>query len=85
MMLTELLGIELPIVQAPMAGVQGSALAIAVSTPDPAVEAAWPQVLRRYYDELGVDSRNVRAGAGREPFSHAAVGTQDRSFYLTFK
>src|SRR5574339_1255958 len=27
----ELLGIELPIVQAPMAGVQGSALAIAVS------------------------------------------------------
>ena len=29
--LTELLGIELPIVQAPMAGVQGSAMAIAVS------------------------------------------------------
>jgi len=29
--LTELLGVELPIVQAPMAGVQGSALAIAVS------------------------------------------------------
>jgi nitronate monooxygenase len=29
--LTDLLGIELPIVQAPMAGVQGSALAIAVS------------------------------------------------------
>jgi nitronate monooxygenase len=29
--LTELLGIELPIVQAPMAGVQGSALALAVS------------------------------------------------------
>ena len=28
--LTKLLGIELPIVQAPMAGVQGSALAIAV-------------------------------------------------------
>jgi len=27
----ELLGIELPIIQAPMAGVQGSALAIAVS------------------------------------------------------
>jgi nitronate monooxygenase len=30
--LTELLGIELPIIQAPMAGVQGSALAIAVSS-----------------------------------------------------
>lgn len=29
--LTELLGIELPIIQAPMAGVQGSALAAAVS------------------------------------------------------
>jgi nitronate monooxygenase len=32
MTLTELLGIELPIIQAPMAGVQGSALAIAVSS-----------------------------------------------------
>ena len=31
MILTELLGIELPIVQAPMAGAQGSAMAIAVS------------------------------------------------------
>lgn len=31
MQLTELLGIELPIVQAPMAGVQGSAMAVAVS------------------------------------------------------
>src|SRR5882672_10039747 len=31
MTLRELLGIELPLVQAPMAGVQGSALAIAVS------------------------------------------------------
>lgn len=31
MTLSELLGIELPIIQAPMAGVQGSALAIAVS------------------------------------------------------
>src|SRR5215210_5502756 len=31
MQLTELLGIEVPIVQAPMAGAQGSALAIAVS------------------------------------------------------
>lgn len=31
MVLSELLGIELPIIQAPMAGVQGSALAVAVS------------------------------------------------------
>src|SRR3954469_22060755 len=31
MRITETLGIELPIIQAPMAGVQGSALAIAVS------------------------------------------------------
>ena len=31
MTLQNLLGIELPIVQAPMAGVQGSALAVAVS------------------------------------------------------
>ena len=31
MTLQELLGIELPIIQAPMAGVQGSALAVAVS------------------------------------------------------
>ena len=31
MRITEILGIELPIIQAPMAGVQGSALAIAVS------------------------------------------------------
>jgi len=29
--LQQLLGIELPIIQAPMAGVQGSALAVAVS------------------------------------------------------
>lgn len=31
MILQKLLGIELPIIQAPMAGVQGSALAVAVS------------------------------------------------------
>jgi nitronate monooxygenase len=31
MRIQDLLGIELPIIQAPMAGVQGSALAIAVS------------------------------------------------------
>ena len=31
MMIHHLLGIELPLIQAPMAGVQGSALALAVS------------------------------------------------------
>ena len=31
MTLQQLIGVELPIIQAPMAGVQGSALAIAVS------------------------------------------------------
>jgi nitronate monooxygenase len=31
MTLQQLLGVELPIIQAPMAGVQGSALAVAVS------------------------------------------------------
>jgi nitronate monooxygenase len=116
MMLTELLGIELPIIQAPMAGVQGSALAIAVSNagalgslpcalltvdgmrtelkavtagtnkpfnvnffchtppaPDAAREAAWRRLLQPYYDELGIDSRNLPSGAGREPFSHEAA------------
>src|SRR5262245_46679325 len=33
MLLTNVLGLELPIIQAPMAGVQGSALAIAVCNP----------------------------------------------------
>ena len=32
MTLRELLGVELPLIQAPMAGVQGSALAVAVSS-----------------------------------------------------
>ncbi|MBV8382005.1 MAG: nitronate monooxygenase, partial [Planctomycetaceae bacterium] len=32
MTLQSLLGVELPIIQAPMAGVQGSALAVAVSS-----------------------------------------------------
>ena len=110
---TELLGIELPIIQAPMAGVQGSALAIAVSNAGglgslpcallsvdamraelaairrgtskpfnvnffchtaPAAEAAreegWRKRLQPYYDELGVDVRNVPSGPGRAPFSH---------------
>jgi nitronate monooxygenase len=111
-----LFGIELPIIQAPMAGVQGSAMAIAVSNagglgslpcamlsldairqelvaiaagtskpfnvnffchtppqPDPEREAAWLNVLRRYYDELGIDLSLAPSGPGRAPFSHEAV------------
>src|SRR3954466_4718205 len=116
MTLQELLGIELPIIQAPMAGVQGSALAIAVSNagalgslpcallsadalraelaaipagtrkpfnvnffthtppqPDSEREAAWRNVLRPYYDELGIDFSRVPTGPGREPFSDEAA------------
>ena len=112
----DLLGIELPIIQAPMAGVQESALAIAVSNagglgslpcamlsldamrrelaaiasatsrpynvnffchtppePDPQREAAWRNVLRPYYDELGIDTAAITAGPGRAPFSHDAA------------
>jgi nitronate monooxygenase len=112
----EFFGIELPIIQAPMAGVQGSALAIAVSnagglgslpcamlsldalraelaavaagtsrpvnvnffcyTPpqsDPNKETAWRNVLRPYYDELGLDISGIASGAGRVPFSHEAA------------
>ena len=104
----DLLGVELPIIQAPMAGVQGSALAIAVSNagglgslpcamlsaeamhdeltaitsatrkpfnvnffchtppvPDPEREAAWRDLLRPYYVELGLDINSVPAGPGR--------------------
>ena len=112
----ELLGIELPIVQAPMAGVQASALAVAVSNaggmgslpgamlsldalraelealaagtarpfnvnffchappvPDPERESAWRNVLRPYYDELGIDISSVAPVAARTPFSHEAA------------
>jgi nitronate monooxygenase len=113
---SELLGIEWPIIQAPMAGVQGSALAVAVSNagglgslpcamlspdsmrselsvilaatarpfnvnffchlppePDRQREAAWRDMLRPYYDELGIDIDNAPAAAGRAPFSHQAA------------
>jgi nitronate monooxygenase len=114
--ITELFGIELPIIQAPMAGVQGSALAIAVSnagglgslpcallspdrvhaeleairrgtnrpfnvnffchtapTADPARETAWRNLLRPYYDELGLDINAAPPDAGRAPFSAEAA------------
>jgi nitronate monooxygenase len=112
----ELFGIDLPIIQAPMAGVQGSALAVAVSnagglgslpaamlspdsmrselsvmtagtarpfnvnffchtppTPDATREGAWRNMLRPYYDELGIDIDDVPAAAARVPFSHEAA------------
>ncbi len=112
----ELLGIELPIVQAPMAGVQGSALAVAVAEagglgslpcamlsldsmrselsaitattarpfnvnffchvapqPDAEREAAWRNLLRPYYDELGLDDDDGTAVGARLPFSHEAA------------
>jgi nitronate monooxygenase len=110
---SELLGIELPIIQAPMAGVQGSALAVAVSeagglgslpgallspdslrdelsvitsstarpfnvnffchtppSPDTQRDTAWRNLLRPYYDELGLDIEDVPQAGGRVPFSH---------------
>jgi nitronate monooxygenase len=115
------LGIELPIIQAPMAGVQDSALAIAVSNagglgslpsamlspdalhaeltaitsstskpfnvnffchtppvPDAKREAAWRDLLRPYYAELGLDIDSVPAGPGRAPFSHDYVDVLNR-------
>src|SRR6516162_34021 len=112
----QLFDIEAPLLQAPMAGVQGSALAIAVSNagglgalpcamlsldalrtelktlaagttnpynvnffchetppPDAEREAAWRNLLRPYYDELGIDINGVPAGPGRAPFSHDAA------------
>lgn len=112
----ELFGIELPIIQAPMAGVQLSDLAIAVSnagglgslpcamlsldrmraelsklrtatdkpfnvnffchtppSPDAAREAVWRAALAPYYEEFGIDTAAISAGAGRMPFSAAAA------------
>ena len=114
-----MLGIALPVIQAPMAGVQDSALAIAVSnsgglgslpaamlTPDglrdeiaaiaartsnaynvnffchtpPARdehherrEAAWRDLLQRYYRELDVDPQAIQPGSGRAPFDHSTI------------
>jgi nitronate monooxygenase len=40
---------------------------------DPQREAAWRNVLRPYYDELGIDIDDVPAAGGRVPFSHEAA------------
>ncbi|MBM96955.1 MAG: 2-nitropropane dioxygenase [Oceanospirillaceae bacterium] len=107
---------KLPIVQAPMAGVQNSALTIAVANaggigslpcamltpdalaseleviraagiktynlnffchqqpdPDTEREAKWRQALAPFYQEHGINSDDVPAGAGRLPFSEASL------------
>ncbi len=77
--LQQLFGIQFPIVQAPMAGVQGSALALAVSNAGglgslPCANAAelqkWQETLTPYYQELGLDPAAQPAGAQRQPFNH---------------
>ena len=110
-LINDLLAIDKPIIQAPMAGVQGSELAIAVSEagglgslpcamltpealvnaltyivestakpynvnffchsypiPNPDIEQRWRVLLKPYYDQLGVSSKDSAAGAGRRPF-----------------
>jgi nitronate monooxygenase len=114
-MLRKLLNIELPIVQAPMAGAQAWEMAAAASNagglgslpcamlgaqqqreqlallrratgrpinlnffchrppaPDAAREAAWRELLRPYYLELGLDPAASAPAAQRQPFDEAA-------------
>jgi nitronate monooxygenase len=77
-MFRERLGLTLPIVQAPMAGVQGSALAVArpfnvnffchpEPAPSPTGEAAWRDVLAPYYAEFDIDPRTIKDILGRPP------------------
>ena len=116
MNLTALLGIDVPIIQAPMAGAQGSAMTITVSgagglgslacaalapdairkeltairaatskpfsvnffchvppVPDDQREAAWRATLAPYFEEFGIDPREIPAGPGRTPFSSDAA------------
>jgi nitronate monooxygenase len=40
---------------------------------DDACEQTWRAALKPYYDELGINSGNIPAGAGRAPFSHEAA------------
>ena len=119
--ITELFGIELPVIQAPMAGSQGSALAIAVSNagglgslpcamlgpeqirnelnaiisattkpynvnffvhrqpePEPDREAAWRELLKPYYEELGIDATASAAGPARMPFNDDAADVLEK-------
>lgn len=41
--------------------------------PDPQREAAWRNLLRPYYEELGVDIDDAPGAGGRAPFSHDAA------------
>lgn len=106
------LGTRLPLIQAPMAGVQDARLAVAVSNagglgslpaamltpealrkelqalrdgtdkpfnvnffahtpppPDEAREVRWRDRLDAYYREFGIDSAQIKAGPGRQPFT----------------
>ena len=65
MRLTQLLGIELPIIQAPMAGVQGSALTIAVSNAGGLGSLACALLNP---EEIGRELETIRAQSDR-PFS----------------
>jgi len=114
--LSSVFATDLPIVQAPMAGVQGSKLAIAVSNAgglgslpcamlgeekieaeltliksqtdkpfnlnffchtspqaDPTAEAAWRQLLSPYYDEFGLEVKDIKDGPARNPFTSATA------------
>ena len=112
MTLQEFFGVDLPIIQAPMAGAQAAALAVAVSEagglgslpaallapdalrrelesirdqtnrpfnvnffchsepkPDAERENGWRQLLRPYFDEMGLDPDSIEQGSNREPFN----------------
>ena len=113
MLISELLDSVVPVIQAPMAGVQDSALALAVSSagglgslpcamldeaalrsqldilrssadrpvnlnffchempaPDPERESRWRNRLQPFFEEYGIKSDEISAGAGRRPFGH---------------
>ncbi len=113
MLISELLDSLLPVIQAPMAGVQDVALPLAVSSagglgslacamydeaslrsqldvlrsstdkpininffchappvPDPERDSRWRARLQPYFEEYGIKSDEISAGAGRRPFSH---------------
>ena len=110
----ELLGIELPIIQAPMAGCDSIELALAVAeagalgslactllsaeslrakyqtfrkkstrpinlnffchkspTPNPEQESRWRSSLKPFYEELGIDQKDIKPGPVRMPFDDA--------------
>ena len=114
--LSSVFATDRPIVQAPMAGIQGSRLAIAVSNAgglgslpcamlseekieaeltliksqtdkpfnlnffchtspqaDPTAEEAWRQLLSPYYDEFGLEVKDIKDGPARNPFTSATA------------